>query len=77
MSLAVADLLSGVIICGAMNTTYTLFFTQHKFNEEGEKAKSLDYHDQNYIDGFGAVSILSLSASVFTLVVISLDRYFL
>ena len=74
MCLAVADLISGAVICGAMNTAYTFYFKQRKFTQNGEKAKSSDYHSQQYIDTFGMVTIVSVSASVFTLVIISLDR---
>jgi len=74
MSLAVVDFLTGIVVCGAVNSTYTLYFTPHVFNEKGEEITTLHYHTQTYIDGFGVITILSLSASILLLVVISMDR---
>ena len=74
MSLAVADLLTALVVCGAINSTHTMTFLPHPFNERGEKVTELHYHDQAYINGFGVTTVLGLSASVFMLVVVSMDR---
>ena len=74
MSLAVADFLTGIVLCGAINTTYTLYFTDRPFHQQGERIGLTSYLDQAYIDGFGIISVSSLSTSIFMLVVISLDR---
>ena len=74
MSLAVADFLTGIVVCGAVNSTYTLYFTARPFHQRGEQIGLTSYLDQAYIDGFGIISVLSLSASILMLVVISLDR---
>ena len=74
MCLAVADFLTGIVLCGAINTTYTLYFTARPFLQRGEQISATSYLDQAYMDGFGVISVLSLSASISMLVVISLDR---
>ena len=75
MSLAVADFLAGTVVCGAINATYNLYFTARPFHQQQEQISSWEsYLDQAYIDGFGITSVLSISASIFMLIVISLDR---
>ena len=74
MSLAVADFLAGIVVCGAVNSTHSLYFTARPFLQRGEQIDATSYLDQAYIDGFGIISVLSLSASILMLVVISLDR---
>ena len=76
ISLAVADFLTGIVVCSAINSTYTLFFIAHPFQEQGEPITLASYFDQAYIDGFGIISVLSLSASILMLLVISADRYY-
>ena len=76
ISLAVADFLTGVVVCGAIHSTYTLFFIAQPFREQGEQTTLASNFDQAYIDGFGIMSVLSLSASIFMLLMISTDRYY-
>ncbi|CAK8679345.1 unnamed protein product [Clavelina lepadiformis] len=75
VSLAISDLLIGAVIGGVINTTYTMYFGPHKFTEDGHLPTILDYHSQSYVDGFGAVNVLSFSSSIFTLVVTSFERF--
>ena len=74
VSLAIADLLTVVVVSGSINTTYALYFGPHKFTEDGQRISILDYHTQTYIDAFGTVTVTTLAVSIFTLVAISLDR---
>ena len=64
------------MVCGAIHSTYTLFFIAQPFREQGEQTTLASNFDQAYIDGFGIMSVLSLSASIFMLLVISTDRYY-
>jgi len=75
VSLAIADLLTIIVVCGSINTTHTLYFGRRKFTENGEKTTIHDYGiTQSYIDGFGFATVSALSASIFILGAISLDR---
>ena len=76
MSLAVADFLIGIVVCGVISSFYILYFTARPFQEQGEQTNfTARYFDQAYIGGVGIISILSLAASIFMLLVISADRY--
>ena len=75
VSLAIADLLTIITVCGSINTTHTIYFGSRKFTENGEKITILDYITQAYIDGFGFATVTTLAVSIFTLAAISLDRY--
>ena len=76
MSLAVADFLVGIVVCGTINSFHILYFTARPFQQQGEEITfTASYFDQTYIDTLGIISILSLAASIFMLLVISADRY--
>ncbi|XP_078495738.1 uncharacterized protein LOC108950158 [Ciona intestinalis] len=74
-SLASADLIIAIVVAGSMNTTRRIYFGPHKFLGEGEYPSMLDYLPQVYIDTFGALTVMSLSASILTLACTSVDRF--
>ena len=75
MSLAVADLLSGVALCGAINSSYKVYMNPREFIEISHKASPFHTNTQAYLNTIGVFTVLSLGSSVFTLAIISLDRY--
>ena len=64
MSLAVADLLAGIVTCGILSSHYNHFCTVEQ---------TLN-HSQVFINVFGAGYTLSMAASILLLVFISIDR---
>ena len=68
MSLALADFLTAITICGIINSTYEADLLPRKF------IRTRPQFSEVYAGGFGIIASLSLSASILMLVVISLDR---